>query len=90
MLSWYHGLKSFSIPGLFNLGAFEPLQYEYFEILIFVLMGNFGGIVGAIWNAANTRLTIFRTRSVIVYFIQKKKSYSKIIFLDILNRDGAK
>lgn len=62
VLSGYHGLKSFSYPGLFNLGTFEALPYEYFEIPIFVLMGMFGGIAGAIWNATNTRLSIFRAR----------------------------
>lgn len=62
VLSAFYGLKSFSYPGLFNFGAFEPLPYEYYEIPIFVLMGMLGGILGAIWNMANTRLSIFRAR----------------------------
>lgn len=48
------------ILGLFNLGEFEPLPYEYFEIPIFVLMGIFGGLSGALWNFFNIRLSIFR------------------------------
>lgn len=62
VLSAYHGLKTFSFPGLFNFGQFEPLPYEYFEIPIFVLMGMYGGIMGALWNSVNIRLNIFRTR----------------------------
>lgn len=62
ILSWYHSLKTFSYPGLFNLGQFEPLPYEYFEIPIFVAMGMFGGLIGAIWNSVNIKLTIFRSR----------------------------
>lgn len=61
-LSAYHGLKTFSYPGLFNLGQFEALPYEYFEIPIFVLMGIAGGILGALWNYINIRLSIFRSR----------------------------
>ncbi len=62
ILSWYHSLKTFSYPGLFNLGQFEPLPYEYFEIPIFVLMGMFGGLIGALWNSVNIKLTIFRSK----------------------------
>lgn len=42
VLSAYHGLKTFSYPGLFNFGQFEALPYEYFEIPIFVIMGCLG------------------------------------------------
>ncbi|KAG4067704.1 hypothetical protein HA402_005476 [Bradysia odoriphaga] len=62
ILSWYHDLKTFSYPGLFNLGQFEPLPYEYFEIPIFVTMGMFGGLMGAVWNSVNIKLTIIRSR----------------------------
>lgn len=67
VLSAYHGLQDFTIPGLFNLGKFESLPYEYFELPIFVLMGVFGGLVGALWNSINTKINLFRKR-----FIQKK------------------
>lgn len=62
LLSAYHGLKTFSYPGLFNLGQFEALPYEYFEIPIFILMGCIGGILGALWNSVNIRISVFRTR----------------------------
>lgn len=64
ILSYYHGVHLLSITGLFSLGKFEKLPYEYSEIPIFVLMGMFAGITGAIWNMANTKLTIFRSRLV--------------------------
>lgn len=63
VLSAYHGLKTFSYPGLFSFGSFEPLPYEYFELPLFVVMGMAGGISGAVWNSMNVRLSIFRDRN---------------------------
>lgn len=63
-VSAFRGLKTFSNPGLFNLGEFEPLPYEYYEIPIFVLMGCFGGLLGAFWNAMNMRISVFRSKLV--------------------------
>ncbi|XP_055609644.1 H(+)/Cl(-) exchange transporter 7 isoform X2 [Uranotaenia lowii] len=60
VLSAYHGLDSFRYRGLFNLGEFEPLPFEYFELPIFMLMGVFGGLSGAFWNSVNTKINIFR------------------------------
>lgn len=54
-----------SSPGLINFGKFdnkEGLLYNYFEIPIFILMGAFGGLVGAGFNTLNYYLTIFRIR----------------------------
>lgn len=65
VLSAFHGLKTFSYPGLFNLGQFEPLPYEFYEIPIFVLMGCIGGVLGACWNSANIRLSLFRSKLVL-------------------------
>ena len=61
VLSTYHGLHDFTYPGLFNLGQFEPLPFEYYELIIFVLMGIIGGLLGAIWNAINTKVNLFRS-----------------------------
>lgn len=55
-------MKSFTYPGLFNLGEFEPLPFEYFELPIYILMGSFGGLLGALWNSMNTKLNIFRAK----------------------------
>ncbi|XP_055619852.1 H(+)/Cl(-) exchange transporter 7 isoform X2 [Toxorhynchites rutilus septentrionalis] len=62
VLSAYHGLSSFRYRGLFNLGEFEPLPFEYYELPIFMLMGVFGGISGAVWNSMNTSINIFRKK----------------------------
>lgn len=62
VLSAFHNLKTFSYPGLFTFGTFEPLPYEYFELPIFVLMGAIGGILGAVWNSVNVSLNKFRAR----------------------------
>lgn len=55
-------MHSYEYPGLFNLGQFEPLPFEYFELIIFMIMGIFGGLAGAFWNCINVKLTIFRRR----------------------------
>lgn len=62
VLSAYHGLESFTYPGLFNLGEFEPLPFQYYELPIFIAMGIFGGVVGALWNGVNTKINLFRNR----------------------------
>lgn len=62
VLSLYHGLNTFSYPGLFNLGQFEALPYSYYEIPVFMLMGCIGGILGALWVYVNTKINIFRAR----------------------------
>lgn len=54
VLSAYHGMENFTYPGLFNLGEFLPLPFEYYELPMFVVMGVFGGLSGALWNAINT------------------------------------
>lgn len=62
VLSAYYGQTDFTITGLFNLGKFDELPYKYFEIPIFVLMGICGGLLGAFWNATNSRFHLFRAR----------------------------
>lgn len=55
-------MNSYDYPGLFNLGKFEPLPFEYFELIVFMIMGVFGGLSGALWNQMNVKLSIFRKR----------------------------
>lgn len=64
VLSAYHKNTSLKFPGLFNLGVFETLPFEYFELLIFLLMGVAGGLLGALWNSLNIKMNIFRMRFV--------------------------
>ncbi|XP_075755262.1 H(+)/Cl(-) exchange transporter 7 [Pelodiscus sinensis] len=65
ILSFYHGNPwDLSSPGLINFGRFdsEKLGYTFQEIPIFIFMGVVGGILGAIFNALNYWLTMFRIR----------------------------
>lgn len=64
VLSTYHGLKSATFHGLFNLGEFEAFPFAYYELPIFISMGIVGGLLGALWNQLNTWLNIFRDKLV--------------------------
>uniref|UniRef100_A0A8C3PZN7 Chloride channel protein n=1 Tax=Chrysolophus pictus TaxID=9089 RepID=A0A8C3PZN7_CHRPC len=65
VLSVYHGNPwDLSSPGLINFGRFdnEKMGYTIQEIPIFIFMGVVGGILGALFNALNYWLTMFRIR----------------------------
>ncbi|XP_049624305.1 H(+)/Cl(-) exchange transporter 7 isoform X2 [Suncus etruscus] len=65
VLSIYHGnVWDLSSPGLINFGRFdsEKMLYTIHEIPIFIAMGVLGGILGAVFNALNYWLTMFRIR----------------------------
>ncbi|XP_011346366.1 H(+)/Cl(-) exchange transporter 7 [Ooceraea biroi] len=65
VLSAYHGhLGDLSYPGLLNLGKFESIPYQIYEIPLFMIMGTFGGLLGALWNHVNYKITCFRLRLV--------------------------
>ena len=51
-----------SSPGLINFGRFQDINYSWFELPIFILMGSFGGLIGALFNYLNIKLTKFRNR----------------------------
>ncbi|CAI9624111.1 unnamed protein product [Staurois parvus] len=53
-----------SNPGLINFGRFDTDEnsYKYFELPIFIGMGAIGGSLGALFNALNNWLTVFRIR----------------------------
>ncbi|XP_069124050.1 H(+)/Cl(-) exchange transporter 7-like isoform X2 [Argopecten irradians] len=53
---------SLSSPGLFNFGKFDNTNYSGLEIPLFIVMGVFGGLLGAAFNHINYRLTIFRKK----------------------------
>ncbi|GAB0092589.1 Chloride channel protein [Sergentomyia squamirostris] len=72
VLSTYYGLSGLVYPGLFNLGKFEPLPFTYIELFAFVGMGAIGGLLGALWNFANIKLSMLRGRFV-------KKKWSKVL-----------
>ncbi|XP_061426105.1 H(+)/Cl(-) exchange transporter 7 isoform X1 [Lethenteron reissneri] len=65
VLSWYHNhLGELSYPGLINFGAFEStgIAYYIYEIPLFLIMGVFGGLLGALFNFLNYWLTVLRIR----------------------------
>ncbi|XP_055991198.1 H(+)/Cl(-) exchange transporter 7 [Sorex fumeus] len=65
VLSIYHGnMWDLSSPGLINFGRFdsETMVYTIHEIPIFIAMGVLGGVLGAVFNALNYWLTMFRIR----------------------------
>ncbi|KAG5883579.1 hypothetical protein JTB14_016719 [Gonioctena quinquepunctata] len=63
VLSTYHGVPgNLNYPGLLNLGKFEAFSYEFYELPIFLVMGAFGGLCGALWNHINFKITVFRMR----------------------------
>eukprot|EP00057_Strongylocentrotus_purpuratus_P024058 XP_011678532.1 PREDICTED: H(+)/Cl(-) exchange transporter 7 [Strongylocentrotus purpuratus] len=57
---------SLSSPGLINFGEFtippNKVAYQAWELPIFMVMGLIGGLLGALFNAINYRLTIFRMK----------------------------
>lgn len=66
-LSVYHNKPGqLSNPGLINFGRFESetLEYNFYEIPLFIAMGAIGGLLGALFNFLNYWLTIFRIRYV--------------------------
>ncbi|CAL1536656.1 unnamed protein product [Lymnaea stagnalis] len=57
-----------SYAGLINFGTFDNVSYSHsFELFIVVCMGAIGGLLGALFNQLNLKLTMFRMR-----FVQKK------------------
>jgi H+/Cl- antiporter ClcA len=53
--------------GLINFGNFENPSYTALEFFVFVAIGVFGGLLGALWNALNAKLTQFRMRHLQVW-----------------------
>lgn len=49
-----------SNPGLINFGKFSNAEYTWYELIIFILMGCFGGLIGGLFNHVNIELTKFR------------------------------
>ena len=63
VLSAYHGHPGdLSYPGLLNLGKFEAIPYQVYEIPVFMIVGAFGGLLGSLWNHINYKITCFRMK----------------------------
>lgn len=50
---------------------FQISNYEWFELAIFVVMGLCGGLLGALFNDINIKLTLFRLRYTNITFISE-------------------
>ena len=71
ILSTYHGHPGeLSYPGLVNFGKFDYTSYNCFELPIFMLMGLGGGLLGAVFNSINHKLSVFRMRYVTTTIIK--------------------
>jgi len=63
ILSLYQGIPGkVSNGGLISFGRFENATYDTWELPIFILMGVVGGLLGALYNRINYKLTVFRMR----------------------------
>lgn len=63
ILSTYHGRPGeLSYSGLLDFGKFDVLSYQLVELLIYIVMGVVGGLLGAVFNYVNYKLTVFRIR----------------------------
>ncbi|KAG0726682.1 H(+)/Cl(-) exchange transporter 7 [Chionoecetes opilio] len=63
VLSAYNGVPGkLTYNGLLNFGKFEDLTYEIWEFIPFLLMGVMGGLLGALYNFINFKLTALRMR----------------------------
>lgn len=75
-------ITSTSNSGEFQFGSFDTfLGYRTYELVIFTLMGVMGGLMGALFNHINKRMTIFR--------INKYKDNNYKRFLELLMITGA-
>ena len=63
VLSVYRGIPGqLSNGGLLNFGNFDDATYAVWELPMFLLMGVLGGVLGALFNHINYKLTVFRMR----------------------------
>lgn len=53
-----------SSPGLLNFGKFTDMPYNSYELPLFMLIGIFGGLMGAFFNGLNLKITQFRMKYV--------------------------
>ncbi|XP_077490396.1 chloride channel protein 7 [Amblyomma americanum] len=63
ILSAYHGhAGEISYSGLVNFGEFDDVEWSIIELPIYIVMGACGGLLGAVFNLVNFKLTVFRIR----------------------------
>ncbi|KAG9396871.1 Chloride channel, voltage gated [Carpediemonas membranifera] len=57
-----YGWGNLSQPGLITFGMFNKATYTLYQLPLFLLLGAFGGVMGAGFNAANTRISRLRIK----------------------------
>lgn len=57
-------------PGLLNFGKFEDFEYSFYELPVYLLIGAAGGLFGALYNALNYRITIFRMKYIKIKYMK--------------------
>lgn len=63
VLSVYENIPGqISNGGLLNFGKFDNATYQLWELPIFIVLGIIGGMLGALYNHINYKLTVFRMR----------------------------
>ena len=63
ILSTFKGIPGqLSNGGLLNFGSFDNATYGVVELPLYVMIGAIGGILGALYNHINYKLTVFRMR----------------------------
>ncbi|XP_043478610.1 H(+)/Cl(-) exchange transporter 7 [Leptopilina heterotoma] len=70
--AYHHHPGDLSYPGLLNLGKFETINYQIYEIPLFMLVGTIGGAFGALWNHLNYKITCYRMKYI-------KKKWLKVV-----------
>lgn len=81
MMSAIHNkIGQMSFSGLVNFGKFDNVNYGIVEIPIFILMGCVGGLIGALFNEINHKLTIFRMK----YLSKRPIKVFEAVFVAIL------
>ncbi|KAK3728497.1 hypothetical protein QZH41_002358 [Actinostola sp. cb2023] len=90
VLSIYKGHPGdLSNPGLINFGTFEGSPYYGYELPLFMIMGVIGGLLGALFNAINHHLSLFRMKDIMntpVVCFQTREKVGRIV--DVL-KDGS-
>ncbi|CAB4014714.1 H(+) Cl(-) exchange transporter 7, partial [Paramuricea clavata] len=100
LLSIYHGHSGeLSYPGLINFGTFSDIKYSVYEIPFLLFMGLIGGLLGALFNFINQKLTVFRMRyiksawkrvleAVVIAAITTCASFNLIYYYDVCQPNG--
>lgn len=74
------------IENLFSFGEFnsitgEASNYSIWELILFIIIGCLGGLIGAVFNASNEHITIWRMRNV---NHSKARRFMEVVLVSVL------